>query len=256
MADHFSDIGFHFESVEDMEAFLMSVFPEQTTVCELPIGKLAFYAQENGLRWCFILDNENEVLDHNFHFMSGNNNPVRVMECLQSDTNGTSGLFRCEIDLDEGDGYDIPEVPINLYLPVSSTAGAWEKGTPAMAQIACYAESMEVYSDRLGYEQALRDGSAWMAAEGFIPSGTFHPRGDANFQQDARAILSGVVEYAERLTNEATQMQFDHLQVRCLGITFDVLADPELYDALPEIGSIIHGEFWMTALVLREEELS
>ena len=47
MADHFSDIGFHFESVEDMEAFLMSVFPEQTTVCELPIGKLAFYAQEN-----------------------------------------------------------------------------------------------------------------------------------------------------------------------------------------------------------------
>ena len=253
MASHFSDIGFHFDSKEDMEDFLGWAFFEQSRELRLPWGRVALYQQENGLQYWFPLNEDGEALDQNFHFASSLRNKISILSCIVEDVAGQSGLYHCEIDLDEGDGYTIPEVPINLYLPAAGYLGPFEPGLACTAQLACYAETLTVYDTLEAHGVAIKSGEAIMAAESFIPSGTFGLEGDTAFKPSSRAIISGVVEGAERLNNSATGLPFDHLQVRSLGIRYDVLADPRLYDALPQPGAVVEGQFWMTALVWPEE---
>ncbi len=253
MASRLTDIGFNFEDRQDRYDFLTWAYTEQAEVYEQPLWKMAVYQQESGIQCWFPLNEEGEPADYNFHYVSGRYNPIRVMKCLQSDTEGKSGLYACEVDLDEGNGDGIPEVPINLFLPAAELMGPLEPGGEYEAQIACFAETITVYRSKKEHEAAVKKGSVTMAAEGFIPSGTFGLQGDMDFEPSPRAIISGIVEKVERKINDYTGQCFDYLQVYCLGMDYDVLVDPILYDGLPETGAVVHGLFWMSALVWEKE---
>ncbi len=246
MNNHFRDIGFDIIEDEDYFNFIDRILVDQVEEVNLTAGKAAVYKQANGLQYWFQRDENGKIIDTNFHFASPLRNTIRIEKCLESNSQWRSGLFACSIELDEGDGYTIPEVPINLNAPVVLDGGSAIPGRTYLAQIACYAEHVEVY-------QASSPDNARGLSETnlpnitFIPCGTFGLPGDEAFEPSPRAIISGFVEYAERLTNEDSGLAFDHVQICCVGVWFDLLIATTMYESLPRIGEIVGGMFWMSA---------
>ena len=249
MAIHFSDIGFDFKNEEELYPFLDWAF-ERAEIYELPMGRAALYQPEpDGLQFWFPVDEEGNALDWNFHFESGQVNDIQVLECLAPERGGMSGLYRCEIEIDDGAGQPIPEVPCNLYLPAVGLMGSLVSGAWYKAQIACFAEGLAVYTSEKALLDSREPGESGFAPEHFIPSGTFSPDLDPDFEQAPRALLGGTVLSSRRMKNPVTGLSYDHLQITSLGMRYDVLCDPALYDTLPQPGHVLHGQFWLSALV-------
>ncbi len=252
MASHFSDIGFAFENNEEYRQFLGTAL-NQAETHRLPLGQAALYQPADGIQYWFPLNEKNEPLDYSFHFASGKKKDIRVIECIQPEPGEMSGLYRCEVDLVEKDGYPVPEVPINLYLPVAGLMGKLTSGAQYKAQIACFAEDIKVYENQRVFDLVIESGETKLALEHFIPTGTFRHEGDQDFEQSPHSMLGGMVQTSRRLVNPVTSFEYDHLQITSMGMEYDILVDPEMYSVLPKPGAIIHGMFWMSALVWADQ---
>jgi hypothetical protein len=51
-------------------------------------------------------------------------------------------------------------------------------------------------------------------------------------------------------TNQLTGQAFCWALVETLSATYDVVIDPELLDALPQVGNVLHGSFWMSGRIV------
>jgi hypothetical protein len=118
--------------------------------------------------------------------------------------------------------------------------------------LTAFAEEIAVWPDQRAYEDA---GVSPMASKSLIPSGLFseeparrrlfrrprRPEGRPN----ARAIVTGIVEAAENVLNEATNTRFVHAKVDTYGATVDcVLSTRELTSELA-VGNLVQGSFWL-----------
>jgi hypothetical protein len=52
--------------------------------------------------------------------------------------------------------------------------------------------------------------------------------------------------------NHFTGAEFYHLLVETVGGELDVVSDPNYIKNEPQIGSVIHGSFWLTGKVLTD----
>lgn len=247
MASHYSQLGFRFKDKEEWIQLLEACYAE-ADIRKLPRGRAALYRFGDGLTYCFPIDDEGERRDYDLHFASDQVNDLQFMGCLESDTEELSGLFRFQLDLVTTDGDAIPEVPVNLYLPLGGLLADCRPGAWCKAQIACITEQITCYRSEDEFRQALADGAIHFAQESFLPVGTYGTLEDQDANQSPHAILSGRVRAARRLINQQSKKAFDHLQVESMGIKYDVLVDPSMYGALPEPGTTIQGTFWLNAL--------
>jgi hypothetical protein len=114
-------------------------------------------------------------------------------------------------------------------------------------QIAAFAHELSVFSSE-------EDFSKWSANElkfasrSFVPSGLFSAK-ETNTPPKAHAILTGHILKTEYRTNEATGAQFMWAKVDTYGGIFDVVADLELVNAVPKVGGVLTGSFWLSGRV-------
>lgn len=99
-------------------------------------------------------------------------------------------------------------------------------------------------------DQASTLGGPGMAAESFIPSGTFKPGGEAIEPPVAQAVLTGRILASERRTNSFSGLPFYALTVRTLGGVIDMAVDPSLVSTEPIVGGVIIGSFWLSGRLL------
>ena len=83
------------------------------------------------------------------------------------------------------------------------------------------------------------------AAEAFIPSGLFLPGGAPQVPPRPWAILYGHVLAAERRRNPAGGREFLWARLSSLGVTLELVADPELVPRMPAVGGVLGGSFWL-----------
>ena len=83
----------------------------------------------------------------------------------------------------------------------------------------------------------------------FIPSGTFSPSNDPNFQPHAECYCYGKVVSIETLTNEFSGLEFRHMIMDTCAAKYDVLVDFSYANKI-EVGDIVGGPFWINAKVL------
>lgn len=116
-------------------------------------------------------------------------------------------------------------------------------------QVAAFAHEVEAYDTEADF-LATQPAGMPMAAEAFVPSGLFHPDGADVALPEARAVLSGRVLSAERLTNTFTGRPFLTALVQSLGGTYDVVIDVALLDRAPQVGGVLSGSFWLSGRVV------
>jgi hypothetical protein len=117
----------------------------------------------------------------------------------------------------------------------------------ALAQIAAFAHSIQ-YSDSPAAFAAAQQaaGGPRFASQSFIPSGLFLPDGAAVDPPKAQAIFTGHVVRASLLRNSLTGGRFYWALVDTLGGRFDVVVDRTLLPAVPKVGGVLSGSFWLS----------
>lgn len=251
MATHFDDIGLSGYSPADLDQ-LFHDHVGSAAIFEVGDGAYARIDMGAGLCcWlCFRQEEEGTVLtNEDFHFHSGVRIPVHFYEVLEQDDDGMNGMIRVGLYEDEIG----TEIPLNLSLPVLLPASDFEEGQRVFAQIAGYAEAAKCWASVHAYECSFPD-KQHLAAEHLIPAGTFSPTNDPDFQQSPRALLGGIVTACERCRNEISGQDYWHVTLHALGADYDILVAADEMEEAPVVGGVLHGAFWLTAMLYASED--
>jgi hypothetical protein len=284
MASHFSDIGFRYAGSRNREADLDHVLDEAQAKGEVLRSRLGPY-----IAWCpgsgaeVWLQVYLETSERGFHpHFSG---PARVRmgvtEVILDDRSALDGAIHGWVSPETDDPesgicpllVNVPNfrlVDEQLHPPVTTTVqiAAFSHG------LYCFRTREEYFTwqremrrprgvgalvRRLLRREPKQDRAQRLvfAAESLVPVGMFGRAYNLPWKPEDRpkeeAQFSGTVLEAERLTNPATGREFWHALVRCLGGTFDVVADPAIVAGKPARGAIVHTHAWLSGRLVEIE---
>jgi hypothetical protein len=197
---------------------------------------------------------EKELNGCNPHFAGRGQSPpdggfkVWIDRIISCDENPLDGRLVGTI-ASEDDGipivFDLPDFRLHAALLTLPTL--------ASVQIAAFPWEFSAFptEDAFRADLVSKVGGPGMAAESFIPSGTFKLGGEGAIEPPvAQAVLSGRILTAERRTNSLTGLPFYALTVRTLGGVIDMAVDPSLVASEPVVGGVVYGSFWLSGRLI------
>lgn len=195
-------------------------------------------------------DDHLAAVDVDIHFHTKQRCMIHYCKVLEShDSMDMMGLVRIHLLLKEI-GKDIP---LNVNVPMLRVTEMLEYGNGYYAQIAGYAEAAKCWPSVEAYEASFPD-AHHLAVEHVIPTGTFSQDGEKKNEQSPRALLGGRITAVERCTNTFTSKDYWHVTMTALGDVFDLLIAPEELDEEPVVGGVLHGLFWLSAMLYRNAD--
>jgi len=186
-----------------------------------------------------IIARKPSLADVEFHFSSGNANPLRFDCWIEPKENLSGGAY---VWNSASEGVSFPMV---INMPDADLHTDLKNGDIINVQLACFSEGINLFDTKEEFEKAQPEWSD----EFFIPSGTFNPDGTKK-KSTANAIFGGYILSAEKRVNSHTAKEYYHFTVRCQGIIFDVLADAAFIIKEPKIGGILSGSFWLSGKII------
>ncbi len=190
------------------------------------------------------------AVDEDIHFHTKQRCMIHYCKILERDDfMGMMGLVRIHLLLKEM-GMDIP---LNVNVPMLRVTEMLEYGNGYYAQIAGYAEAATCWPSAEAYEASCPD-THYLAVEHVIPTGTFPKNDEEESEQSSHALLGGRITAVERCTNSFTNKDYWHVTISSLGDAFDLLIALEALDAEPVVGGVLHGSFWLSAMLYRHSE--
>jgi hypothetical protein len=142
-------------------------------------------------------------------------------------------------DLLTEDGSDI--CPLLVEVEDRALLARLGKVAQGWLRLAGLAEEISVHADAEAYYASQDGDGPGFSADHLIPAGMFGP------EPRAHAILAAEVLDAESRTNTMTGTPFHWLRLRGIaGIEFDVAVSSGALDALPQVGNVVSGSFFMT----------
>ncbi len=199
---------------------------------------------EDGMQIWYPMDAEEEgrVLGFKVHFKSAMRTRLRLDGWTRQDDGGLTGV--AHMWNEAGD----TAFPMNIEIVDAGLFAEYESGE-FTAQVAAFGYRCKLFPDLAAYEAA---GTGY-APEVCIPMGAFQVAEDEDWEPSARAIMSGVIRSARRLTNAYTGGDYYHLGAECNGLKFDVLLPAGDVQTEPVAGGYIHGIFDLTARLFPTE---
>lgn len=246
MPSHFSSIGMPVESEEDLLE-LAERAAEDATPLDAGDGTYLRWSSPGGAEVWLQIDADNQLIGMQPHFAGRSAVRVRLTNRLtRSKDTALDGAFHGWAD-PGGDGpeggwypfvFDAPDYQLHRDIRLPATLEV---------QIAAFAHEVSVFDSEDAFEASQEEGPKF-SSESFIPSGLFSSAGEG--APEARAIFTGRILWADVRTNELTGGRFYWALVKTLGGDFDVVIDPELLEAIPPMGGILSGSFWLSGRLL------
>ena len=256
MASHFSTIGFEVRSHDELQA-VAGEAAQRGRVIDTPEGHYIVYAPGGGAELWVQATPGRELCGCNPHFAGTGRVRVGVTNFIPD-----PDAERAPLDgglhgwaNPPGDSADAGDYPFVVDLP--DFAAAAETITPPKVvtmQVAAFAHELKSFADDQTFFASQEEGKPKFAAESFIPTGLFQAAGEKLPRPAAAAMFTGHVLASEVRTNPMTGRPFHWLSVRTLGGVFDVVADPSILDAVPTVGGVVQGSFWLSGRVLSDIE--
>ncbi len=204
--------------------------------CQLPSGIQLWY------EWDPQLD---QLVDFKAHYASANSMYMRIDTLNKSKNYGQLTCSRVFAGLrpyknqDKVLFHSAIEVPdLHLY------RDEYMQDDPVV-QVCAFPEEL-AYFDSVGEYKIRRNNK--LAEESFVSGTAFDECGRANMPD--HGMITGVIKSATKVINEVTGLPFYHLEVNCLGMIMDVVANPDLLPAIPKKGAVLQGVFRFSARVI------
>lgn len=238
-----SDVGFPISSNEELNKLIESWLKNVT---EIPCRKGAYlkFADESGAEIYLQTNFGGELAGFNPYFNGKSRRKVFINELIERDTSELDGGFHAWANAekeDEGDYpfvFDVPDMFISrIELPIACEI-----------QLNAFATNdLAMYGDEQAFYDSQKE-EPKISARSFIPIGLF--RQSEGIPPQAHGQFAGTIKDFELKTNQFTGAQFYWLLVETLGGELDVVSDTAYIKNEPQIGSIIHGSFWLTGRIL------
>ncbi len=120
-------------------------------------------------------------------------------------------------------------------------------------QIAAFPHSLSAYASDAEYAAGV-EGKAHLAAEAFIPSGTFKPGGERIVPAQPHAIINGHILRTALYRNPVTGLNFHWAHVRTYGGEYDLVVDPATLSGPLIVGGVISGWFRLSGQIIGPSE--
>lgn len=246
MASHLSDIGFLINEdtfYDDMVEIFETHIEKSSR--EISIGEksyLVIYIDKDIEFWLPIgegktIDPTNFELHYNTHRWEEISNP----EWIAKTADGLQGV------LNVWGGEE--SFPININIPNAIFLSSFTEEIRYLGQMACFVENIDVFNDVESFQKA-NEGFSEMS---FIPTGAFKTDDDENFEQDATAWINGIVEKIDKKINSYTTKEYLHILVKCFGMKFDLLVDPDSVGEI-KVGDIVSANIWISGKIRKRYE--
>ena len=254
MASNFSNLGFRIDSPQMLHETATTVADRSTPVPTYVGGAYLHFATPEGAELWIQVSPNKELIGCNPHFAGGRHSSpdggfeVEITRIISDDGAPLDGRLYGTIASEEASGcpivFDVPNFrqhAARLTLP-----------TRARVQLVALPHEFKASpsEDSFRADQASLAGGADMAAESFIPSGTFKPDGEVIEPPIAQAVLTGRILTCEQRTNSFSGLPFHALTVKTLGGVLDIAVDPQLASDELVVGGIIFGSFWLSGRLL------
>lgn len=240
MPSHLSDVGFNFDEenfydeLTETFSFLMKQSAREISVGDSTY--LVLYADGDIEFWLPVgeyrtLDPTLFELHFNTHRWDDVAEPSWMFKSC-SDMQGIASLH----GLSEN-------YPIDVTVPNASLAPKFCKEKVYKAQIACFAEAIEIFKT----EEAFLKVYEGINTQAFMPIGEFEKTPEAK-EKLSRAWVSGYVKEINRRTNSYTKKDYYHLLLASFGADFDVLVDADGIDRI-QVGDIVSVTAWLSGKI-------
>ena len=254
MASNFSNIGLHIGSPQEFQELATKAASRSTPVPTFVGGAYLHFSTPEGVELWIQISPDKEIVGCNPHFVGGSRHlsaggfAVDVTRIVSIDGAPLDGRLVGTIAGEEASGcpivFDVPDFrqyAARLTLP-----------TRVRCQIAAFPHEFTASPTEEAFhaDQAAKLSGPGMAAESFIPSGTFRPGGETIEPPEAQAVLAGRILAAERRTNSFSGHPFYALSVKTLGGVIDMPVDPQLISSTPVAGGVVFGSFWLSGRLL------
>lgn len=254
MASNFSNIGLPIGSRQEFQDLVTKAASRSTPVPTFVEGAYLHFSTPEGAELWVQVSPDKELVGCNPHFAGGSGYlsdcgfAVDVTRIISIDGSPLDGRLVGSIASEEASGcpivFDVPDFrqyAARLTLP-----------TRVRCQIAAFPHEFTALpsEDAFRADQAAKLGGPGMAAEAFIPSGTFRPGGESIEPPEAQAVLSGRILAAEQRINSFSGRPFYSLSVKTLGGVIDMPVDPHLVSSAPVVGGVVFGSFWLSGRLL------
>ncbi len=250
MPSHLSSIGVPITSSEALQALASRLLPD-ADVYGTAAGRYFRCRSASGAELWLQADRKKRLMGANPHFAGASRVRLGLTERFHHpDDTELDGAFHAWVEPPEDDP-TTGTYPLVFDVPDAARFRSLALPRVEEVQLAAFAHELSVWPSEAAYLEAHaeRDSPA-LAVRSFVPSGLFTAQGEPAADREAQAILTGVVQHAERLDNEHGGGAFYWLLVDSFGGSFDVVCDPELLEQSPPEGAVVQGAFWLSGRLL------
>lgn len=234
---HYSDMGFSIKRLEDIQILIDNLYHRGISIPSSNGSYTVITVDENIEFWVQLRGSKFVGLE--FHYGSSNNIKVKFVSYIKDEEASKLGGA---IHVWYGD-----EFPMILDVPNLDSYKDLKEDDLIDVQVAAFADSLDIYDNKEEFDLSQKE-EVKFAHESFIAKGMF--QNDENAPYQAYAAFSGTINSFKKCTNSYSRREYYHFEVSCLGVVFDVLADPKFILKEPRIGGILKGEFWMSGKIL------
>jgi len=250
-----SDIGFNVKSEEDFYSLVERAY-ESSTPLNTVKGTYFQFSDASGAELWIQMNKKNAFIGVNPHFSGKSKRKISVTASIDRSESVLDGAFHAWADPVEIDNPESGLYPFVFDVPNHKKYEEIETPQIMEIQLAAFAQQFDYYESEDAFASGQIREPKW-ASQSFMPSGLFSlgERENPN-PPESLGIFAGIIKQSEKRKNEFTEQEFYWMLVDTLGGEIDVLADPNFFEnTSPDIGGVIHGQFWLSGSLLTEPRI-
>jgi hypothetical protein len=214
---------------------------------ETSSGYYILYHDPSGAEIFFQFSNEGKLLGTNVHFQGSSSLPVSIIKKIDRDESSLDGAVLAWAAPTDLTNPETGLYPFAFEVPDFYTEKVSKEKFPISTevQLAAFPEKeIHVFKSEDEFNEVLGL-RAKISSRSVIPSGLF----TKNAPYEPKAFINGIVKFSDKVKNLHSGLEFIHLVIETAGGTLDIITADSHLTVLPEFGSIVSADFWLSGKV-------
>jgi len=247
-----SDIGFDIETEQEFHKLVEKAY-EKGKPKKAEKGTYFQYSDSSGAELWIQFDKRNEIIGANPHFKGKSRRKVCLTTEIERCESILDGAFHAWADPLEDNNPESGAYPFVFDVPDIKSLGKVIFPQDIEIQLSAFAQEFDYYKSEEEFSKKQEGEPKW-ASQSFVPSGLFNPNENESNPNppEALGLFAGIIKEYSKKKNQLTEQEFYWLLIETLGGEIDVVADLRFFEDNPNIGGVVHGQFWLSGQLMTE----
>jgi len=246
---HYANIGFAVHTDEELNQLVEQAYEAGKPVNSRK-GLYVRYHDPSGAELWLQVNENKELVGINPYFQGDSKVSVELHESMIDEEEYLDGGYYCWANPQAAQDKEEPgDYPFMLDMPDFYSYPEYSFPCKKEVSICAFAEELQVFESEDLFN-SIQPSEISMDSESFIPVGLLGDEGELNSAPQAFAVVNGRILRTELKNNILTNQPFWWMYIQTFGAKIDVVASKELIDAIPQVGNIVSGTFWLVGRII------